>query len=223
MAAVTSRDIAIAAEAINRHRGLTPSARQVALEILQGMDKRTATTWRSVGGIAARLGLAARTIGYALQLLRELGLIDTRARGGKGLLFRLSWSSLKRIGAAIKREVGKRLGTRTRVQGLDLPPERPRDRQPAAPVLPLVRFNRGAEGKRASTPAAKSTVPDEILNRKAHGRLWECIRGAGAELVAALMGHPMAGEIEEEAVRAERYQPGSGVIVLLNRLRARAC
>lgn len=76
------------------------------------------------------------------------------------------------------------------------------------------------EGNRVAASTAKSVVPDDILDRKAHGRLWESIRGAGVELVTAFMGHPQAAAIEHEAVRAERYRPGSGVVMLLNRLRS---
>ena len=219
MAAVTSKDIAIAAEAINRHRGLTPSARQVAIEILQGMNKAIATTWRSVNGLAVRLALSPRTIGNALRLLRDLGLIQTRPRGGKGLLFRITWSALRRIGAAIKREVGKRLGTRAKAQAIDLPPERQRDRQPASPVPTQVKIYRGGVGAGAPRQPSQSIVPDEILNRKAHQRLWQAIRGFGVELVTAVMVHDNAAELEAEAVRAERYRPGSGLAVLVERLR----
>ena len=220
MASVTSKDIAVAAEAINRHRGLTPSARQVAIEILQGMNKASATTWRSVNGLAVRLALSPRTIGNALRLLRDLGLIQTRPRGGKGLLFRLTWSALRRIGAAIKREVGKRLGTRAKAQAIDLPPERQRDRQPASPVPTQVKIYRGSGWAGTPHPPSKSVVPDEVLNRKAHTRLWASIRGFGVELVGAVLSHEHADTIEAEAVKAERYCPGSGLGVLVERLRS---
>jgi DNA-binding transcriptional ArsR family regulator len=219
MAAVTSKDIAIAAEAINRHRGLTPSARRVGLEILQGMDKRTATTWRSVRGIATRLDLAQSTIGYALRLLRDLGLIDTRAKGSKGLLFRISWSSLKRTAAMIKRSVAQKMGRHLKKQALVEPQERQPSRQSRGEALPPVKIYRGVGGGGAHRPPSQSRVPDQVLDQKAHGRLWQAIRGFGVELVTAVMMRDDAAELEAQAVRAERYRPGSGLGVVVERLR----
>ena len=205
--AISSTDIAKAAEAINRHRGLNPSSRRVGLEILNAMNRQTATAWRSVGGLARRLGISERSVSYALRLLRKLDLIVTKPNGGKGLLFRLAWRRIKAVGAAIKRELFRQSGTRTERQ-VAVPPIKRKDTpQAVADVLPPKNISRSFEKKTGST---QQILTDQQLDGRAQTRIYDALKALGHAAMMQFFNHPDAAQLEADAIKAERFSPDQG-------------
>jgi len=233
-ASITPSTIGQAAEALNRMPGLSPAARRVGSELLSHTNKGLGTAWPGERRMSEALGLCRRTIGRAKKELAEAGVLRWERRGRKTALYRLALDTLvgiaRRIAKRVTEVTSRRLAGRGNVRD-HRDDSRQRPPQPLqrrsfqllngtfsranVPSQGLVRIG-GEVG--APRPASQSIIPDEILNRKAHTRLWESIRGFGGEFITAVMSHEHAGDIENEAVRAERYRPGSGLQVLVELL-----
>lgn len=217
---ITPALIATAAEALNRHPDLTPSARRVALELLNHLDRTTGTAWPSEGRMAAALGLTARTIRRAKVELAELGLLTWQRRGtsrkGRTPLYRLALDRLVSLGASIKARLK---AARDRVR----PPPKPSNDAPRAPVgrtFPSAYLTQcfkistgGGFWKAPGTPQGQ-VLTDAQLDARASSRLWEALRRLAPAQLAQFLDHPDAARLQEEAVRAERYRPGTGLAVL---------
>ena len=73
------KDIALAAQALNRIDGLSPATRRVGHELLQRMDRNTGLCWPSQERIAAALGLSDRSVRTAIAQLKALGFLTWKA------------------------------------------------------------------------------------------------------------------------------------------------
>lgn len=200
---ITATDTARAIEAVNRHRQLSPSARRVALELISALDRKTATAWRSVGGIARRLGCCERTVSSGLRQLRELGLVNSRRNGSKGLLFRLVWTRLRAIHAALRRVIGKFSKGKVTPQSLVLTGRKQHDRQAVADVFTCSKIHKNFVEKTRPRP------PDQLLDQRASARFWSAIRSLPSNFVAMIVAN-MTPDLEAQAIRAERYNPADG-------------
>lgn len=72
--------------------------------------------------------------------------------------------------------------------------------------------------KAPGTPQGQQ-LTDQQLNTKAHARLSEGLRQLGPAAFAQFLARPDAAQLEAEAIRAERYKPGTGLAFLADRLR----
>jgi hypothetical protein len=75
--------------------------------------------------------------------------------------------------------------------------------------------------KAQGTPQGQH-LTDEQLDRKAHARLSEGLLKLGEAAIAQFYARPDAEQLEAEAIRAERYKPGTGLAFLADRLRHEA-
>lgn len=214
---ISSRDIARACEALNRHEGLTPSARRVGVEIINHTDKRTGRAWPSEARLAEALGYTTRTIRRAKTELARLGFLAWRRRGPyRTPIYTIAWSVLSRIAGTLK----ERLKVATAKY-------RTAPRPAKSPLLVekqhhdrTLESSYRSQGVSLGTWGRKTTqvLTDTQLNSRAHSRLWTTIRGLETSLVAQIIAR-MTESIEVEAVRAERFKPGSGLQTLLGLLK----
>jgi hypothetical protein len=232
-ATITPADIGQAAEALNRMPGLSPAARRVGQELLSHTNRVLGVAWPGERRMAEALGYDRRTIGRAKKELAAAGVLRWERRGRKTALYVLALEALAALARKLARKVKDATSKRLKGQG-SAHDHKPVQRAPepqrwrplrlfngtfSSPNIPQNRFK--MDGGREKTPrqTSSSIVPDEILDRKAHGRLWEGIRGCGAEFMTAVMLRDNAAELEAQAVKAERYRPGAGIAVLLDLLR----
>lgn len=200
---ITATDTARAIEAVNRHRQLSPAARRVALELISALDRKTATAWRSVGGLARRLGCCERTVSNGLRQLRELGLVNSRRNGSKGLLFRLVWTRLRAIHAALRRVIGKFSKGKVTAQSLVFKMRKQHDRQAPADVFTPNKII-GILGKKIA-----QRPPDQLLDQRASARLWTAIWSLPTHITEKIMA-TLTPDLEAQAIHAERYAPADG-------------
>lgn len=216
--AIAARDIARACEALNRHEGLTPAARRVGVEIINHIDRRTGKAWPSEARLADILGYTTRSIRRAKVELARLGVLSWRRRGPhRTPVYTIAWATLTGIARSLKERLKvatARFRKTTRAVGSPAPVEkRHHDRTFQSAYLPQSFSLRGI-GRKTET-----VLPESLLNSRAHTRLWTAIRGLEASLVAQIIAR-MSENIEAEAVRAERFRPGSGLQTLAGLLRS---
>ncbi len=239
--AISSTDKAKAAEALIRHPDLSSAARRVGLELLNRIDKRTGLAWPSEARMAEALGVDERTIRRGKAELHALGLVTWVRRGtsrkGRTPLYALAWATLLSIADAIKAKV-KAACDRTRVRTSAASKPSPVEKQsteiitpthnrpqmtPPRPALDrtfnaayltqyINKSSRSGFWKAPGTPQGQ-VLTDQQLNAKAHSRIWAGLSGLSQHHYAKLMDL-LTPEREAEAVKAERYQPGSGINIL---------
>ena len=229
--AVSPTDIAKAAEAINRHPDLTATARRVGLELLNSVKRDTGLAWPSEARMAEALGVNVRTIRRGKAELRKLGLVTWIRRGtsrkGRTPLYALAWDKLLNISAIIKAKVKtarEAARNRFRTAPSSAAPfvSKPQNNGPR-PTVDRTSFaaylsqnlklsSRGGFWKAPGTPQGQ-VLTDPQLNAKAHSRLWEALRRIAPDQLAQLIDC-ITPEREAEAVKAERYRPGTGLDTL---------
>jgi hypothetical protein len=202
---ITAREKAQAAEALNRHPGLSPAARRLGIELLNRADRRTGLAWPSEARLAEALGYCERTIRRAKAELRAVGVLSWKCRGHhKTPMYALAWEALRMIGTKIKEKLKATFlpaplaATRAGI---------PSGRTSLSSYLTQSRFKGALEGKGLQTPT------DQQLNVRAHGRLWTALRNLSHLHMTQLIDR-ITEHTEAEAVKAERYQPGTGLLVL---------
>jgi hypothetical protein len=241
--AISSADIAKSADALNRHPDLSPAARRVGLELLARVDRRTGTAWPSEARLAEALGYDARTIRRAKAELHQLGLLTWVQRGtswrGRTPLYRFAWDLLRtladqlraRLKAACdaarrKSSTGRTLTpSRTLAKPVDDAPRQDVGRtfSPAClslkknpfPIVPSLSnlASKGGAWKAPGTPQ-RQHLSDQQLDSKASSRIWEALGRLGPATVAQFLDRPDADAIQDAAIKAERYQPGSGLATI---------
>ena len=248
--AISSTDIAKAAEALNRHPELTPAARRVGLELLSHVDRATGTAWPSEARMAAALGYDVRTVRRGKAELLKLKLLSWKRRGtswaGRTPLYAFAWERLLDLATTIKVKMkaaydAARVRTSrtskpspaekqsTEIKTLS-PENRPQMTRPLPAVgrtfLPtyLSQVLNKASGSgfwpAPGTPQGQ-VLTDQQLNAKAHSRLWEGLKGLSQHHYTQLMDL-LTPEHEAEAVKAERFGPGTGIDMLKTILERRA-
>ena len=240
--AISSTDKAKAAEALNRHPDLSPAARRVGLELLNRVNKRTGLAWPSEARMAEALGVNERTIRRGKAELHALGLVTWVKRGtsrqGRTPLYALVWTALLTIADAIKTKV-KAAYDAARVRTSAASKPAPAEKQsaeiktPPPENRPQMTTPRPAVGRtflptylsqvlnKASgsgfwpapgTPQGQA-LTDQQLNAKAHSRIWAGLSGLSQHHYTQLMDL-LTPEREAEAVKAERFRPGTGLAML---------
>jgi len=223
--AITARQKAQAAEALIRHPDLTPAARRVGLELLNAADRKSGVSWPSEARMAEALGVDPRTIRRGKADLRAAGLLTWEQRGHhRTPIYRLLWDKLVQLAVAIKARVQAVCSAARKAKASTRPPSPPplNKRPENGPVRPTGRTFRPAypthqgfkgafEGK-GSAPAAplRTQITDAELNARASARFWKALQALGPQVMAQFIAHPRAAELQDQAVRAERFRPDHG-------------
>jgi Helix-turn-helix domain len=235
--AISPTQIATAAEAINRHPELSGTARRVALELLNHADRTTGKAWPSEARLATALGVTDRSIRRAKVELAEHGLLTWQRRGtskaGRTNLYALAWDVLLSLAASIKAKVkAAAIAARKRLRVPSGVPQAPVhkpsngashpfvDRTKASAYLTQFRFMVG--GKVAGTPPTKpqgQVLTDQQLDGRAQARVYDALRQLGQAALAQFLARPDAADLEAAAIKAERYNKGSALAFLAERLR----
>jgi DNA-binding transcriptional MocR family regulator len=221
---ITPKQIAIAAQALNRHTAISDTARRVAQELLSATNKETGTAWPSEEGMAKALGLSDRTIRRAKAELRAHGLLTWFRRGtnkrGRTNVYMLAWDVLLSIGARIKATLkAARNAAMRRVCRPVTNDSKSRenagrstvDRTPGVlQYSPKFSFRNGlGEGKTRSKPQGQ-VLTDQQLDGRAQARIYDALKALGHAALSQFLSHPDAEKIEAEAIKAERYSPAQG-------------
>lgn len=219
---LTSRQKAQAAEALIRHPDLSPAARRVGLELLNYADRRSGISWPSEARMAEALGVDARTVRRGKAALRAAGLLSWKRRGPhKTPIYKLAWERLVQLAAAIKSRVSRACQAARKA--------RQDVRVEAAPAFSKPRENSAAFGVDRTFSSAYSThqgfkgalegktrnhraqtLSDEQLVAKASARFWTALQSLGPQIVAEFISNPRADELQDAAIRAERFKPDQG-------------
>ena len=227
--AISSSQIARAAEAINRHPELSPAARRVALELLACIDRVTGYSWPSEDRIAEALNITARTVRRAKAELASLGLLSWQRRGtswrGRTPIYSFAWDRLLGIASAIKeRVIAAAQAVKAKAQQPGPAPTNaisstaPENgaasgigrTKVSAYLTQSFSFSSGKGFWRAPGTPQGQHLTDQQLNAKAQSRIYEALRGLGTAALEQLLNHPDATAIEAEAVKAERFSPSQG-------------
>jgi hypothetical protein len=244
--AISARDKAIAAEALKRLTSyirkdgkpcrLSPTARLLGLELLGRADKSTGTCWPSEALLAKALGVDERTIRRAKIQLHDAQVLSWRCRGQHLTpLYQLAWETLKAMAASIKERLKAAFTRKTSVP----PPEGVKTAtQPPAKAkgiehpegtflsanLPQVRIKtiwEGQKGLNAKRP--QQALTDQQLDSRASARLWKTLQELAPHYLQAIITHPNAEVFQTEAIKAERYRPGTGIDTLKALLSQEVC
>ncbi len=238
--AISPTQIAIAAEAINRHPELSGTARRVALELINHADRQTGTAWPSEARMAEALGLTDRSIRRAKVELAAHGLLTWQRRGtnkaGRTNLYQLAWDVLLSLAASIKAKVkAAAIAARKRLRVPSGAPQAPVhkpsndasrpfvDRTKRSGYLTQLRFMVG--GKTVGTAPTKhhsQVLSDQQLDGRAQARVYDALRQLGQAALAQFLARPDAADLEAAAIKAERYNKGSALAFLADRLRHEA-
>ncbi len=221
---ITPKQIAIAAQALNRHNAISDTARRVAQELLSATNKETGTAWPSEEGMAKALGLSDRSIRRAKAELRAHGLLTWFRRGtnkrGRTNVYMLAWDVLLSIGARIKATLKTaRAVAMRRVRRSVFSVSQTRKTAPCPAVdrthgvlqsSPDV-FSKHKMGERkVATKPQGQVLTDQQLNTKAQARIYDALKALGHAAMTQFFNHPNAAQLEAEAVKAERYSPAQG-------------
>lgn len=235
--AITSQQIAIAAEALNRLPDLSAIARRVGIELLNHADRETGEAWPSEARLATALGITDRSIRRAKAELAALGLLTWQRRGtskqGRTNLYRLAWERLLSLAATIKARVqaaAKAARNRFKPRPTASPPpvHKPSKTGPqtfvdrtkvSAYLTQCFKFSGGKGGWKAPGVPQGQHLTDQQLDAKAQARVYEALNRLGQTIMAQFLARPDAAQLEAAAIKVERYSPGTGLTFLADRLR----
>lgn len=222
---ITPQQIAIAAQALNRHTAISDTARRVAQELLSATNRETGTAWPSEEGMAKALGISDRSIRRAKAELRAHGLLTWFRRGtnkrGRTNVYMLAWDVLLSIGARIKATLkAARAAATRRLRRPVTPFLKPRENAPRPAVdrtsgvlqsSPDV-FSKHKMGERkVATKPQGQVLTDQQLDNRAYSRISEALRHLGQSVLAQFYAHPQAEQLQADAIKAERYKPNQGL------------
>lgn len=222
---ITPQQIAIAAQALNRHSAISDTARRVAQELLSATNRETGTAWPSEEGMAKALGISDRSIRRAKAELRAHGLLTWFRRGtnrrGRTNVYMLAWDVLLSIGARIKATLkAARAAATRRLRRPVMSFSKPRENPPRPAVdrtsgvlqsSPDV-FSKHKMGERkAATKPQGQILTDQQLDNGAYSRISKALQHLGQSVLAQFYAHPDAEQLQAEAIKAERYKPNQGL------------
>lgn len=218
---ITPQQIAIAREAINRLPDLSASARRVAHELLNHVNRETGFAWPSEARMATALDLSIRSIERAKAQLRDLGLLTWQRRGtnkrGRTNLYSFAWSALLGIAANITAKVkAAASAARNKLSTVVSKTRENASRRfvDATRVASYLHqgFNlKGGKGVGlAHVKPQRQILSDQQLDAKAQARIYDALKALGHSAMAQFFNHPNAAQLEAEAIRAERYAPAQG-------------
>jgi len=225
---LTARQKAQAAEALIRLPNLTPAARRVGLELLNYANRATGISWPSEARMAEALGVDPRTVRRGKADLRAAGLLTWEQRGyHRTPIYRLLWDRLVQLAAAIKQRVqavcsaARKATTAKPAAPPPSPPpinKRP-ENGPArstgrtfSPAYPTHQGLKTAGEGKGLAPAAplRTQITDRELDARASARFWKALQALGPQIMGQFIEHPRADELQDAAIRAERFKPDHG-------------
>ena len=229
---ITARDKAITGQALNQLPDLSPAARRLGIELRDRADNRTGKAWPSEARLAEALGYNVRTIRRAKAELKAKGLLTWQCRGRhRTPVYTLAWEALKAIAHRLKAKIrdacaAARRRLRTTPTNISSAPadvsktqnNGPRASQgrtfsPAYLTQNLNISTRSGFWKAPGTPRGQF-LTDQQLDARASARFYTALQQLGADIMAQIIAHPDATELEAKAIKAERYQPGTGLDML---------
>jgi len=212
MAVITPKEVAQAAEAINRVPGLSPLARRVGLELINRADRNTGRCRPSEGRLAISLGCDERSVRRAKVELQKAGFLCWITPGHhKRSIYQIMWSKLCDMAMRLKRKI----------------------RQAAVPAIAKARHQRLVKLRRYldrvrspisdrtkmscnptthinhSLEAWEKNKPDP-LRIKAEQRFWADIHNLPTALSAQITAF-LTEDILEKALEVERRLWGDGI------------
>lgn len=102
----TPREIARAAETLNRYPGLSPMARRLGFELINRTDRNTGRCRPSEGRLAISLGCDERSIRRAKVELQKLGFLAWRNPGHhKRSIYQIMWTKLGEVAQRLKAKI----------------------------------------------------------------------------------------------------------------------
>jgi len=224
--AITSKDIAVAAEAINRHPNLSPVARRVGLELLNRLNRDTkrpgyGCAWPSKDRLAAALGVSVRSIWRGVNELFRAGLVErARRRGRKTNVYTFVWRNLKATATRIKTHL-KTLAVQFRRNDANAaqanatkqqkPSNRPEMSDNPSQFQSTNSINQFSRFRDASKPSHTNPA---IIEQRASARLYAALSGLPRHAFASILAC-MSPDMEQQAITAERFRPGTGLETLL--------
>lgn len=235
--AVTAQQIAIASEALNRHPDLSATARRVALELLNNIQRDTGLAWPSEARMAAALAISTRSIRRAKAELAALGLLSWQRRGtswkGRTPVYALAWERLLSLARTFKAKVkDAATAARNRLRKAPAAPRTPvsktRDNglpkdvertNLAAYLSQCFKLSSGKGFWKAPGTPQGQALTDKQLNDRAQERVYKALRQLGQSAMAQFIERPDAAQLEAAAIKAERYSEGTALAFLAAQLR----
>lgn len=235
--AITPQQIAIAAEALNRHPDLSATARRVALELLNNIQRDTGLAWPSEARMAAALDISARSIRRAKAELAALGLLSWQRRGtswkGRTPVYALAWDKLLSLARTFKAKVkAAATAARNRLRKAPAAHRPPVSKAPnngpqtsvertnvAAYLTQCFNFSSGKGFWKAPGTPQGQALTDKQLNSGAQERVYAALRQLGQDALGQFLARPDAAQLEAAAIKAERYSKGTALAFLAAQLR----
>lgn len=198
---IQPKDIALAAQALNRIPNLSPAARRVGVELLQRMDRNTGLTWPSQERLGEALGLSVRSISSAIAQLRAMGFLTWKASRRATHVYHVAVKALvdaaERVKAALRSKPQE--ARRTAVAGARAKPSA------AAPL------------KTGSKLQPIYSVVSSSKETKQSALLWQRLSRLSPAVFTAIISTASEDEINS-AAHLEGLKEGSGIKRLLNQL-----
>lgn len=233
---ITAADIARAAEALNRHPDLSPTARRLGIELLNRIRRDSGTCWPSMSRLAVALDRDERTIRRAKAELISTGILTCRDRGGRLTpIYAFIWGTLQTLANTIKARIkavcdsatGKKDNTpsppapgfKTAENGSARPVGRTSTPAYLTPnilqkVVGRMKIATASGNFRTSEAPKNQFLDDSALDRKASARLWDALSRLTPAQLAQFLDRPDADTLQAKAIKAERFNPGTGLSVL---------
>ena len=212
--AISSQDIAIAAEALNRAPGLSSLARRVGIELINHTDRESGTAWPSEARLAEALSVSDRAIRKAKTQLKERGFLTWKHRGrspaGRTLLYNIAWERLKQLAASIKSRVKKA------AESYRKPIRQILGRNKRSGYLTqFLSIGLETAGRTIQRVPQNNIHNPLLLEKRAHSRLWEALKGLPEPTYTTIVA-AITPSIEKQAVNAEQFTPTTGLSTLLS-------
>lgn len=216
MSAITSKNIALAAEALNRAPGLSPLARRLGIELLGRMDRKTGRCKPSETRLALSLGCDERSIRRAKVELKAAGFLSWVTPGRYSRpVYQLMISRLADLALQLKDAIRKAVTPQVLKV---VHQQRVKARKAQEALQNAVRAGR-TKMSGSLTPLVNHSFKAKETDRDAHRRwrakaestFWQDVREVPN-------GMELAGRLTEKAferiIAAEMASPGSGIGLL---------
>lgn len=192
------KDIALAAQALNRIDGLSPATRRVGHELLQRMDRNTGLCWPSQERIAAALGLSDRSVRTAIAQLKALGFLTWKASRRATNVYCLAVKALAAAAERLKAALRSQPRQATHDEG-------------------RVWTKSSADNAEIKTGRFLPSIQPSVIlpmEKKHSARLWERLQKLEPRILTAIIGTASENDLNT-AAHFETLKSGTGIQHLL--------
>lgn len=195
------KDIALAAQALNRLDGLSPAARRVGHELLQRVDRNTGLCWPSQERIAAALGLSDRSVRTAIAQLKALGFLTWKASRRATNVYCLAVKALAAAAERLKASLRSqpRQDTQAEARAWAKPSAEEAQIKPGKILPPIQPYHLPLKAKQHSAT------------------LWQRLQNLEPSILTAIVGTASEDDINT-AAHFEALKGGSGIKHLLMKI-----